>query len=94
MKMWLSFLSFILLAAIVAPYFIKGPDGQPLMEAEEQLADLPDMGSVVPQGPVVVHRWQDENGVWHFSNEVAPNQSQALQIDGAGVTEIDSGASD
>ena len=94
-----------LLAAGAAPFFLKGPDGRPLMTLDELMPDastaLDDLertardaaerfgdeddhhGEAASDGGAVVHRWQDENGVWHFSSE-APvgRESETLVLDG------------
>ena len=90
-----------LLAAGAAPFFLTGPDGQPLMTLDELMPDpsaaLDDLERTArdaaerfgndnegaSDGGAVVHRWQDENGVWHFSSE-APvgRESETLVLDG------------
>ena len=56
------FITAILVGAVVAPYFMKGRDGQPLMDAKELIPKL-------PTAPVTVYRWKDEFGVWQFGEE-------------------------
>lgn len=73
----------LLIIACIAPLFIKGPDGEPIMSLDDWSMELPDaarqlMGESLPTSPVsndgptaptTVYRWQDENGQWHFSNQ-------------------------
>ena len=67
----------VILAALIAPMFIKGPDGKPLMSLDDWKVDVPgDVGELLPDGAAepagpettTVYKWQDENGQWHFSN--------------------------
>ena len=64
MKFFLSCMSLLLTAAVIGPFFIVGPSGQPLMTLDDVMST-----PQVLQAEVEVHRWQDENGVWQFSGE-------------------------
>ena len=79
----------IVLLACVVPFFIKGLDGRPLMTLEYWKMDMPElpMGLLteavqesVPVTPEVTegYRWQDENGVWQFSNN--PNDALGAEV--------------
>ena len=70
----------LLIIACIAPLFIKGPDGEPIMTLDDWRIYLPqslddlvpgasnEMEQAVPSAPTTVYKWQDENGQWHFSN--------------------------
>ncbi|MBT4159855.1 MAG: DUF4124 domain-containing protein [Gammaproteobacteria bacterium] len=70
----------LLIIACIAPLFIKGPDGEPIMTLDDWKIDLPEsldellQGAIpevqeqAPSAPATVYRWQDESGQWHFSN--------------------------
>ena len=79
----------IVLLACVVPFFIKGLDGRPLMTLEYWKMDMPELPmdllteavqESVPVTPEVTegYRWQDENGVWQFSNN--PNDALGAEV--------------
>lgn len=91
-------ISLLLAAVLTAPFFIKGPDGRPLLSWDRlhmPAVTLPDLGSAVnplkhglsgdeePRSvPVQVFKWQDERGIWHYSDDPMPGQkAQSLTVD-------------
>ena len=83
----------MLIVACVAPMFLKDPNGEPLMTLEDWTIDLPAMisnllsgdapeATVAPDGTaaqdLVVYKWQDEEGQWHFSN--TPNDMATAEV--------------
>lgn len=65
----------VVILACIAPFFIKGPNGEPLMTFDKLMhgsssssatASTPDKRE--KPMPTTVYKWQDENGVWHFSD--------------------------
>ena len=90
--MIIKLLIVLLIIACIAPLFITGPDGEPIMTLDDwkpvlpasvdELADGigPGDPSPPPQGPVQVYRWQDESGSWHFS-DTPPAAADAEQIE-------------
>lgn len=80
-----------LIIACIAPLFIKGPDGEPLMSLQDWMPgpvdelipqDVQEMG--VPHEPTTVYKWQDENGQWHFSSAPPADVTDAetMELDG------------
>jgi len=79
----------VLIVAVAAPFYMRGPSGAPLMSLDKFLKDsvvtlpelpgLPDLFSEPPE-PVKVFRWQDSEGAWHFSDE-APADRVVEQIE-------------
>ena len=72
-----------LIIACIAPLFIKGPSGEPLMTLDDWKIDVPvqikDLVGKLTNGakkslpveeqqPMQVFKWQDDEGQWHFSN--------------------------
>jgi len=65
----------VVILACVAPFFIKGPNGEPLMTLDKLMNGSSSSSATAsaaskreaPQ-PTTVYKWQDENGVWHFSD--------------------------
>jgi hypothetical protein len=79
MKSKIAFMLFILGLAVAAPYFIKGPDGKPLMsfDDKQELLSTEDTRQTY-------YKWQDKDGVWHFGDEVPEGiTAQAVDIDTA-----------
>ena len=85
----------LLIIACIAPLFIRGSDGEPLMTLDDwkiefpvQLKEL--IGSLrdgvkktEPDGEVqrlAVFKWQDDEGQWHFSN-APPNPDLAIEVE-------------
>ncbi|MEO0366627.1 MAG: DUF4124 domain-containing protein [Pseudomonadota bacterium] len=87
MKLFVKLMVFIVVLALMGPFFLKGPDGRPLWELPTRLPSLNEVSNaVVPDAledpNVEVYRWQDENGQWHFgSTPPASSRYETLQID-------------
>ncbi len=62
MKLLVKLLVLLLIAAMAGPFFIKGPDGQPLMRLSDVTQKLKSWtssgGRSKPGSPVEVHRWR------------------------------------
>ena len=91
--MMIKVMIFIVILACVGPFFIKGPDGKPLLNIEELMADLSPtdllpkavQSAAESSAPAMtkVYRWQNENGVWQFSDN--PNDApgaEVMELDG------------
>lgn len=83
--MFLRFAILLLVAALVAPFFIPGPDGRPVLTLDKLgLGKMPDMasmpGSASGSGSVTLYRYQDEQGNWHFTDE-APQSGDFEQVE-------------
>lgn len=92
MSTMLKIMIVIVILACIGPFFIKGPDGRPLMSPDDLLPDT----EVVPEVPATttVYKWQDENGKWHFSNDpkdvVDPEkQMEKVEISSADINTMD-----
>lgn len=81
MKLKIGMMLVILVVAMAAPYFIKGRDGKPLMAfGPEQPIDILSSEKTRQQ----YMKWQDENGVWHFGDEVPEGVTpQVVSVDTA-----------
>lgn len=94
MKLFVRLLIFVVVLALAGPFFIKGPDGQPLWTVsrvkhsmmtrwdrlQRSLFAKTDLPGVSTN--VTVYRWQDENGQWHYTQEPPENiTSDVLLID-------------
>ncbi len=80
MKLFVKFMSLALIAAVGGLFFIKGPDGKPLLTLGDLKPDTPRL-SAEPSEPTTVYKWKDENGVWQFSSEPVDGVDAAAQIE-------------
>ena len=72
---------FLLVAAMVGLFFVNGPDGSALLTLEDFKPDVPEIES--ENATTEVYRWQDENGVWQFSNQPRDaDQGETIELDG------------
>lgn len=82
--MLIKIMILVVILACIGPFFIKGPDGEPLMTLEDLGASVPEPPMpAAPPEPVTVYKWQDENGVWQFSNEPVEGENvETMELDG------------
>ena len=71
MRLFWFMLIVVLLAALVLPFFLKGPGGVPLMTVQQVVNDS------LPAAPVETYRWQDVHGTWQFGD--APPEDVAAE---------------
>ena len=83
----------ILAAALIGPYFIKKPDGNPIMELPTAKDFIPDQlisdekgsGLSIPSSSSnqTFYKWQDEHGQWHYGDQPPASSSKVstLQVD-------------
>ena len=74
----------LLVAAFAGLFFIKGPAGEPIMSLEDL---MPTVDEPQTSEPETVYKWQDENGVWQFSNQprdavIAETIGETVEYDG------------
>ena len=85
---------FVVVAALAAPFVLKGPDGGVLMSPDRlrtpavSLLDFSAAADTIKAGldeaveapakPMAVIKWQDENGEWHFSDKIERGRSAAI----------------
>jgi hypothetical protein len=75
----------ILILACGSLFFIKGPDGKPLMSLDELSSGPKSSAAETNRNiePTKVYKWQDEDGVWQFSNTpVAEHEAEVIVLDG------------
>ncbi|MCB1647533.1 MAG: DUF4124 domain-containing protein [Pseudomonadales bacterium] len=80
----LKIMILIVILACIGPFFIKGPNGKPLLSLDDFKPDLTaTKEELVPSGPTTVYKWQDENGVWQFSSDPADMPgAETMELDG------------
>tara|TARA_R110001592_G_scaffold66617_1_gene204541 strand:+ start:18249 stop:18746 length:498 start_codon:yes stop_codon:yes gene_type:complete len=83
----------ILAAAIIGPFFIKKPDGKPIMEMPTAQDFIPDKlfsgssdssaSKASSSSSSSYYKWQDEKGQWHYGDQPPTNSSKVstLQVD-------------
>lgn len=83
----------ILAAALIGPFFIKTPDGKPVMEMPTAKDFIPEklfssesdsnISSPLPSGKQSYYKWQDELGQWHYGDQPPSDSSKVstLQVD-------------
>lgn len=95
MKLIIKLLLILVIGAVAAPLFIKGPDGKPIMQVSDllpvevlpssvaqQLGIAPTTSSSQPPSPQssgAIYRWQDDDGQWHYSDK-APAHTQSENV--------------
>lgn len=68
-------------------FFIEGPGGEPILSLEDLKPDLSAGEPEQAQEPAKVYKWQDENGVWQFSNQ--PQDAVVSEASGGELVEYD-----
>jgi|GEM_PF-1464379 len=97
MKLFYIMMVLMLLGALALPFFMKGPNGQPIVTVEDMVGEGVSsglegvVGALAPSEPLELYRWQDEHGVWQFG-ERAPEQITAakLSVDDSRTTSMGS----
>jgi hypothetical protein len=93
MKWYYRFFVVAMLAvALIGPYFIKKPDGNPVMEMPTAKDFIPDkllpgssnssVTNTSPSSSQTYYKWQDEQGQWHYGDQppTTPNKVSTLQV--------------
>ena len=85
MKLFVKLIVLLLILAMAGPFFMRGPDGQPLMrlsDVTQRIKGWISKGpSIKPGSKVEVHKWQDENGQWHYSDAAPSQNSEIITVD-------------
>lgn len=79
--MFIKIMILIVILACAGPFFIEGPDGEPLLTLGDLMPSAADVPDVLPPEPVTVYKWQDENGIWQFSTEPVTG-AETMELDG------------
>lgn len=98
MKLFIKLMLFVVVTAVASLFLIKGPDGRAVMSwdrlqvPEMSLPDLAKAADKIKEGldatkegsagPIEVYKWQDEKGIWHYSdNDEQQRSAQKLTVD-------------
>lgn len=86
MKLFIKLLLFFVVLAMAAPFFMKKPDGSPMLTLQSiGLQSVVDKVATtkhelnVPK-TAQVYRWQDEQGVWHYSDQAQTAVAEKHQV--------------
>ena len=72
----------LLVLAFAGLFFINGPDGGPVLTLGDLAPSSPEAGDAAPQTQQV-YKWQDENGVWQFSDQAVDEaRGETIELDG------------
>lgn len=74
----------VLVVAFVAPMFIKGPDGEPIMTLSDWVPETPDVSSMSPGADQsqAFYRYQDEQGNWQYTDRPPEGmQVETVEVD-------------
>lgn len=66
-----------LIGALAAPFYLKGPAGQPLMTWDKVVEDNTPEVLINREA----YRWQDADGRWHFSDQAGGADAQRFEIE-------------
>lgn len=86
MKLFIKLLMFLVVLALAAPFFMKKPDGSPMLTLQSiGLKSVVDKVDAVKHEVSVpktaqVYRWQDEKGVWHYSDQAQTTAAEKHQV--------------
>jgi hypothetical protein len=69
MKIFTKLLLLALVAGLAAPFFLKGPNGLPLLNYKDFIP-TPDsvMNSITPKAETKLYKWKDAKGHWQFGD--------------------------
>ena len=98
MKLFLKIMIFIVVLACAGPFILKRSDGRPWMTFSDLKApdlSVPDISPLTDQvkklhntntdnsaDQTIVYKWQDRDGVWHFSDKAStsiPSEEFAIK---------------
>jgi hypothetical protein len=86
MRLFIKLLLFFVVLALAAPFFMKKPDGSPMLTLQSiGLQSVVDKVAAtkhelnVPK-TAQVYRWQDEHGVWHYSDQAQTSAAEKHQV--------------
>lgn len=87
--MFIKIMILAVVAACVAPFFIEGPDGEPLITLKQLTGETSPPEPIrdhEPSEKATVYKWRDENGVWQFSNTAVDVEEvedvEIMELDG------------
>ncbi len=72
----------LVLAALIAPMFLKGPDGQPIMNFADWLPSKPEITTPVSTSSPEYYRYRDSAGNWQYTDRPPEGvEFEQVQVD-------------
>lgn len=69
MKIFIKLLLLALVGALAAPFFLKGPNGLPLLNYKDFIPTTDSViNSVTPKTETQLYKWKDAKGHWQFGD--------------------------
>lgn len=78
MKLFNKLLMLAVVAALAGPFFLKKPDGTPLLNWRDFIPKNP-IESVIPSEPQKMYKWKDAKGHWQFG-DMPPEGVHAIEM--------------
>ena len=79
--MALKMMIFLAIIGCGGLFFLKGPTGKPFLSMDTLFSSP--VETTLPSAPTKIYKWQDENGVWQFSNTpVNEKNVETMELDG------------
>jgi len=95
MGKYLKLIITALLITLIAPFFLNGPDGKPLMtwDAFKPGLEIPTALAPGAKGAGdIIYKWKDEFGIWQFGENPPENfKADAIVLNDDGITPLESG---
>lgn len=79
MKFFTKLLLLALVAALAAPFFIKGKNGQPLLNFKDLISGNASMSGFQPKKATTMYKWKNSKGEWQFGDTV-PEGTNASEM--------------
>jgi hypothetical protein len=79
MKFFTKLLLLALVAALVAPFFIKGKNGQPLLNFKDLISNNAAIRALEPKKETKMYKWKNSKGEWQFG-DTPPDGSNAAEM--------------
>jgi hypothetical protein len=79
MKFFTKLLLLALVAALVAPFFIKGKNGEPLLNFNDFVSGNTAISGFEPKKPTKMYKWKNSKGEWQFG-DTPPEDSNASEM--------------
>ncbi|MBV1907061.1 MAG: hypothetical protein KUG75_13380 [Pseudomonadales bacterium] len=95
MRIFLKFIVLALIVATAAPFFLKGPDGKPIMSSDDFIPTTVIPANIDPNrigNGDTIYKWKDEYGIWQFGEEPPEDfKAASVVLNDDAITPLESG---
>ena len=95
MGKYLKLIIAALVITLIAPFFLEGPDGEPLMTWSEIMPKTELPASLIPGAKGAgdtIYKWKDKFGIWQFGEEPPEGfKAEAIVLNDDDITPLESG---